>query len=406
TAGDADATSPSPLDEALSEVDTLLVRSVQLCKDLTGLWSPLVLYESGLVAALRMLSESNRSASDGLFATDRSVSESAVADDPYDEGPDVPDGPLPSSLTVEVDCDDDAEPATQDGRTLLYQAAIELLSNVAKHAGVDRARLTLRRRNGSRRPDRLCLTVTDEGCGFDAPPLTGPAEPAGAGGQGDEASGGGGFIESALALHVATDRFGLFSLAERLRLADGRLEIESVAGRGTVVRLLLPVNAGLIVQRPLFADSPPHAPADPADMHVESDSDDGVSPIADTPAPPVRVLLADDHRIIRLSLAGLLGRAEGVEVIGEAVDGEDALQKAEELRPDVVLMDVNMPRLDGVEATRRLKERWPDTRVIALSMHESDDREFDMFEAGAEQYVVKDGPPEQLLRAVRGDALR
>ena len=88
-------------------------------------------------------------------------------------------------------------------------------------------------------------------------------------------------------------------------------------------------------------------------------------------------------------------------MIGEAVDGEEAVAKAAELRPDVVLMDVNMPRLDGVEATRRVKAADPAVRVIALSMHESDDRELDMFEAGAERYVVKDGPPDQLLRAIR-----
>ncbi|MFH5805013.1 response regulator [Alienimonas sp. DA493] len=403
----AQSSQEEPEGGPLAEIDTLLVRSVQLCKDLTGLWSPLVLYEAGLVAALRWLGETTRPPSDNPEA------------DPA-EG--TPAGPIPGSLVAEVDCEDDAEPATQDGRTLLYQAAVELLSNVSRHAGVDRARLSLRRvRTGPDSPDMLSLTVSDEGRGFDAAPAApsdGAAPDAGNGPAVDAVAGGTNF--------PASDRFGLFSLAERLRLAGGRMEIESVAGRGTTVRLLCPADAGRLAQRPLFADSDASSPSaeapaagasvppadaagvslDPASQNEmlasAPPSESGPATDAEPPAPPVRVLLADDHRIIRMSLSGLLGRAAGVQVVGEAADGEEALQKAEELRPDVVLMDVNMPKLSGVEATRRLKAAQPETRVIALSMHESDDRELEMFEAGAECYVVKDGPPDQLLRAVLG----
>lgn len=407
-----DPAQPEPEGGPLGEIDSLLVRSVQLCKDLTGLWSPLVLYEAGLVAALRWLGDTTGAApADG-------PADDAASDTGLDEAA-GPAGPIPGSLAVEVDCDDDAEPGTQDGRTMLYQAAVELLTNVARHAGVDQARLTLRRvRPGPGLPDLLNLTVSDAGRGFDAAPeptdatADAPAPPIGAppidAPPIDAPSGGAKAARvevggATLAANAASDRFGLFSLAERLRLAGGRMEVESVAGQGTTVRLVCPADVGRFAQRPLFADS--DAPS--TEMPSPADPSSAEPSAADPPqaaAPSIRVLLADDHRIIRMSLSGLLGRAAGVEVVGEAVDGEDAVQKACKLRPDVVLMDVNMPKLNGVEATRRLKVERPGIRVIALSMHESDHRELDMFEAGAECYVVKDGPPEQLLRAVRGEA--
>ena len=397
----ADDAAPSPL----GEVDALLVRSVRLCKDLTGLWSPLVLYEAGLVSALRWLGETTRPPAEG--------------DEPSAAGSDGAEaavGPIPPPLVAEVDCDDAAEPATQDGRALLYQAAVELLTNAARHSGADRARLTLRRvpgpggatpggaTPGGASGDHLQLTVSDAGRGI---PAAGESSAAGAAADAFPADGEDRDREDR---DRRGERFGLFSLRERLRLAGGRMEIESAPGRGTTVRLLYPVEAGADRRPPAFADDPasPADPAPPADPHalMFTEAPPAAAPAA-APAPgpgataaPIRVLLADDHRIIRLSLSGLLRGAGGVEVVGEAVDGEDALAKVAELQPDVVLMDVNMPRLDGVEATRRLKAQHPHVRVIALSMHETDDRERDMFDAGAERYVVKDGPPDQLLHAV------
>ncbi len=175
-----DPAQPEPEGGPLGEIDSLLVRSVQLCKDLTGLWSPLVLYEAGLVAALRWLGDTTGAApADG-------PADDAASDTGLDEAA-GPAGPIPGSLAVEVDCDDDAEPGTQDGRTMLYQAAVELLTNVARHAGVDQARLTLRRvRPGPGLPDLLNLTVSDAGRGFDAAPeptdatADAPAPPIGA----------------------------------------------------------------------------------------------------------------------------------------------------------------------------------------------------------------------------------
>lgn len=115
----------------------------------------------------------------------------------------------------------------------------------------------------------------------------------------------------------------------------------------------------------------------------------------------IRILLADDHRILREGLRSLLAQQPGITVVGEASDGETAVALARELHPDVVIMDVVMPGLDGVAATRRIRAECPDTRIIALSMHS--DRRFvsEMVRAGALGYLVKDSAFEELNQAVK-----
>jgi DNA-binding NarL/FixJ family response regulator len=115
----------------------------------------------------------------------------------------------------------------------------------------------------------------------------------------------------------------------------------------------------------------------------------------------IRILLADDHRILREGLRSLLAQLPDITVVGEASDGESAVALARDLRPDLVIMDVVMPGLDGVAATRRIRAECPDTRVIALSMHS--DRRFvsEMLRAGALGYLVKDSAFEELNLAVK-----
>jgi two-component system, NarL family, response regulator LiaR len=121
------------------------------------------------------------------------------------------------------------------------------------------------------------------------------------------------------------------------------------------------------------------------------------------------VLVVDDHTVVREGLRGFLDLQDGIEVVGEAADGDEALAAAERLRPDVVLMDLVMPRLDGVAAMRALRERLPQARVIVLTSFLDDDKLLPALRAGAAGYLLKNSEPQELARAVRaaqaGEAL-
>ncbi|MEV0552502.1 response regulator transcription factor [Streptomyces sp. NPDC050597] len=119
------------------------------------------------------------------------------------------------------------------------------------------------------------------------------------------------------------------------------------------------------------------------------------------PAPPVRVLVVDDQRLIRDGIASLLAIRPGIAVVGTAVDGRDAVAKALELGPDVVLMDVRMPEMDGIEAVAVLRGRAPGCRVVMLTTFEDEEYVVQALRAGAHGYLLKDLPAEELAHAVR-----
>lgn len=116
---------------------------------------------------------------------------------------------------------------------------------------------------------------------------------------------------------------------------------------------------------------------------------------------PIRVLIVDDHIVVREGIRAMLQTAEEIEVVGEASDGLEALTKTEEWRPDAVLMDLRMPNLDGLEATRQIKERYPDTSVIMLTMYSDEAFVIDSVRAGASGYLMKDASRDLLCHAVR-----
>ena len=121
-------------------------------------------------------------------------------------------------------------------------------------------------------------------------------------------------------------------------------------------------------------------------------------------ADKVRVLIADDHTIVRSGVRLLLQAEPDIEVVGEALNGDEAVALAESLRPDVVLMDIAMPGMDGLEATRRIKARFPDMHVLVLTMHRSDEYFFEMLKAGASGYVLKGAETIELIGAIRAVA--
>jgi NarL family two-component system response regulator LiaR len=115
----------------------------------------------------------------------------------------------------------------------------------------------------------------------------------------------------------------------------------------------------------------------------------------------IRVLIVDDHAVVRKGVRALLGTEEGIEVVAEAGDGREAIARFEEARPDVVLMDLVMPEMDGLEALRGIRECDPEASVLVLTSFGSDDKLFPAIKAGALGYLLKDAAPEELIQAIR-----
>lgn len=118
----------------------------------------------------------------------------------------------------------------------------------------------------------------------------------------------------------------------------------------------------------------------------------------------IKVLLVDDHDVVRTGLKALLSIEEDMEIIGEAVNGQDGIEKVAQLHPDVVVMDITMPVMDGMEATRRLSTAYPDSLVLALTVHEDKQYFFEMLAAGAKGYITKQAAGEELVFAIRAVA--
>ena len=252
-------------------------------------------------------------------------------------------------LAVHVQATGEVHVESEAIKSLLYRAAQELLFNIVKHAGVNEARIHVRQRNQC-----IGLSVWDRGRGFD------PREVG------------------------ETAGFGLLSIRERVELLKGRMKIESAQGQGSRVSIVVPAAEKL---------------GDKGQKTQDERRPDEGSPSAGR---ALRVLAADDHEIVREGLISLLREEHTVEIVGEAANGREAVDLASRLKPDVVIMDVSMPIMNGDEATRQIKKHLPNTRVIALSMFEDPDTVERMHAAGAEAYVLKTAPCEELLAAIRG----
>ena len=115
----------------------------------------------------------------------------------------------------------------------------------------------------------------------------------------------------------------------------------------------------------------------------------------------IRLMLVDDHAVVRSGLRMLLEGEPDLEIVGEADNGSEAISQVQTLKPDVILMDITLPDISGIEATSQIKESWPETAVVALTIHEDEEYFFRMLEAGASGYVPKRAAPEELITAIR-----
>lgn len=116
---------------------------------------------------------------------------------------------------------------------------------------------------------------------------------------------------------------------------------------------------------------------------------------------PIKVLIADDHPVVREGLSAMLGKEQDIQVVGEAENGVEAVNKAKKLQPDIILMDLRMPELDGVEAMCQIRAENPDIKFIVLTTYDNDEYIFKGIEAGARAYLLKDAPREELFKAIR-----
>jgi two-component system NarL family response regulator len=120
--------------------------------------------------------------------------------------------------------------------------------------------------------------------------------------------------------------------------------------------------------------------------------------------PKIRLVIAEDETVVRMALAQLLAAESDIEVIGQAANGEMAVDLARRLKPNVILTDLSMPKVDGIAATRQIKQEMPECAIVVLTIHYDDDHLFAAIKAGASGYVLKDAPPEQMVEAIRAAA--
>ncbi|UVT20247.1 MAG: response regulator [Nitrospira sp.] len=330
---------PSNSEALVNQTEETLGMALTYCRTLMAELSPPVLQERGLPAGLTWLIDNMKR----------------------------------HELTVTLDVKQGGDlPLTQDRAVLLFQSVRELLINVAKHGMVKRATVQMTYEGGL-----LRLAVHDDN-GFDL---------------------------SAAALSESpsplSSKFGLFSIRERMKAMGGSFDLQSEPGEGTTATLTLPVTmrtevAGMkseTIEKTIDHQPPPSNSF--SDRRILGSQ----SSASETHA-PIRLLLVDDQPLMREGLRSIVSAYKHLEVVGEAGDGLAAVELAQELHPDVVVMDINMPKMDGIEATKRIKAHQPHIVIIGLSVLSSPDTGPRMKAAGAAAYLTKESAGDALCHAI------
>jgi signal transduction histidine kinase/ActR/RegA family two-component response regulator len=254
-------------------------------------------------------------------------------------------------LKVEFKADEIDHYVNATFKVFIFRSVQELLFNIVKHSGVKNASIDL-----CNSQTGLVLRVSDQGKGFNPESF-------------DNAG--------------ASSGLGLLSMRERANRIGGTLVIESFPGQGCRLTLTLPYSTA--IEEPKGA---PHF--QPVDIVANNVSDNK----------EIRVLFADDHKVMRQGLIQLIAGQPGIQFIGEAANGQEAVELSKQLKPDLVLMDVSMPLMDGIEATRRIKAEVPQAQVIGLSMFEDEQAAQAMRRSGADAYISKTASTSELLQEI------
>lgn len=181
---------------------------------------------------------------------------------------------------------------------------------------------------------------------------------------------------------------GLFGVRERVAAMGGAMTIESAPGQGTTIELTMPLDSAIAAE-----------PA-PAQLQLQPTRPKSKTRSALTTDARIRVLLVDDHALVRQGVANILKADPRTVVFGECGDGIEAIESIEREQPDIVLMDINMPRMNGIEATREIHRRWPDLPIIGLSVQDDDASSGAMRDAGAIAFISKVEEAERLIGAI------
>jgi CheY-like chemotaxis protein len=261
-----------------------------------------------------------------------------------------------NQFTVDLHAENKAEPVSEDIKFMLFECARELLFNIVKHAEVAQAQVLLARLHD----DRIKLIISDQGKGFDP---------------------------ERLKMRKANDiSFGLFSIRERLAYVGGEIKIKSAPEKGTQIILIV---------------SDENSKSYSGTVEIDCDKEQAEK-IQVYPRPKIwRLMICDDHKIMRQGLAKLLQFEPDMEIVAEAEDGQQAVENAAKIKPDIIIMDVNMPKINGIKATEKILGNDSRVKVIGLSIHRDTEVAKAMLEAGAYTYLSKTGPAEDLIATIR-----
>lgn len=255
-------------------------------------------------------------------------------------------------LKVILHDDGNSKPTTEEIRTTLLQAVRELLFNVLKHTEVKEARLKLLRHK-----DQVKIVVEDKGEGFNP----------------DE-----------IAVSEDEGGFGLFNVRERLDLLGCSFNISSEKDEGTTITILAPLKNG--------------------GKEEEETEQIPEQSLSSKGGHKIKVLLADDHKLVRQGLKKIINAENDMTVVAEAADGEEAIKETRKVVPDIILMDVNMPVKNGIEATQEIMKEMSQVRVVGLSLHDDEKVTKSMREAGASAYLTKNEAFKTLCATIRSEA--